>query len=126
MTAILLAVCLFGALVTVVIFRSRLSRLKTALRETEGHRQAWAARASAFEQENATLSRFRPIVDVEQEVPRVRATAQAEFANAQQQAAQVMYGAQQQAAQIAQSASQEAAQIRATAHGERATATEQA
>lgn len=108
-------VLLVGASIGFVVQRARARKAERAHAEAESQRQAWARRAGELERENHALSRYRAIIDVEQEVAQIRAAGQNELIQAHRQAAQLVHDAQQEATKL-----QAAGQSHVLAAGQRA------
>lgn len=108
---VMLLACATGMLV----FAVRSARSARNAAEQEDRRRAADARASAAEQDNQALSRFRAVLDAEQEAARVRGAAQVELEQARQAAATTLFHAQQQAQVATTTADQYAQQLAARA-----------
>jgi hypothetical protein len=109
-----LVACALG----VLLFAVRSARLARTAAEQESGRRAAEARASAAEQENQALARFRHVLDAEQEAMRVRGAAQVELDQARQAAAAALLSAQKQAHVVTTGADQYAQQLVARAQQE--------
>jgi hypothetical protein len=111
-------VALFTCAAGVLLFAMRSARFARSAAEQESGRRAAEARAAAAEQENQALSRFRPVLDAEQEAARVWGAAQVELEQARRAAAVVLSSAQQQAHVATTGADQYAQQLAARAQRE--------
>ncbi|MEO7034247.1 MAG: DUF4041 domain-containing protein [Polyangiaceae bacterium] len=123
---ILVAVVAIAAVVAALVLARKAARIERQRAEAESQRNAWAGRATDLERENESLRRYRPLVDVEQEVSTLRAVAQAQLEHARQEAARTVYDAQQQAARIVYDAQQQALQTSSTSQAEVTQARQQA
>ncbi len=106
-----LLLLLLGAAGAIAWLLVRNARLTSRSAEQERARQAAEARAVAAEQENLALSRFRVVVDAEQEASRIRVVAHSELEQARQAAGAMVGSAQQQAHITTTSAEQYAQQL---------------
>jgi len=84
----------------------------------ERARLAAEGRATAAEQENATLSVYRPIADAAREAENIRAAANGELEAARRHAQTIAAAAQAESLEVQASSKREAAQIVSTAHTE--------
>jgi hypothetical protein len=90
-------VLLVACAMSMLLFAVRSARFARTAAEQESGRRAAEARASSMEEENRALSRFRLVVDAEQEAMRIRVAGQVELEQARQAAAAAVTSAHQQA-----------------------------